>query len=228
MVHSEIVQVTGAQLLNASPWCLSQRKRAFDLLCAALLLLAASPVMVITALAVKLCSPGPVFFRQIRTGKDGINFEILKFRTMTCNDNDDGPRLTQRGDRRVTPISRVIRRCKLDELPQLWNVVRGDMSLVGPRPDLPEYLANLNPKQMQVLQLRPGITSPASLKFRDEEDFLAKVSSEDLPLYYVKVILPEKVGSELEYARCATFSSDFKVLYRTALAVLPSYRSGAN
>ena len=202
---------------TVSPWYLSSLKRGFDVFCSVPLVIAASPVMFIIAIAVKLTSPGPVLFRQVRTGKDGVGFKIFKFRTMAYLSKDAGPRLTQREDGRITAFGRVIRRCKLDELPQLWNVIRGDMSLVGPRPDLPEYLANLDAEQVQILQLRPGITSPASLRFRREEDLLTRVSRAELVSYYVNVILPEKIRLELEYAQHATFFSDLKVLFRTAL-----------
>jgi lipopolysaccharide/colanic/teichoic acid biosynthesis glycosyltransferase len=208
---------TNPAFTKVSSWFLSSRKRVFDVLCSAPLLIAALPVMAITAIAVKLTSPGPALFRQVRTGKNGAGFEIIKFRTMAYLDNDAGPRLTQREDRRITALGRVIRRCKLDELPQLWNVICGDMSLVGPRPDLPEYLANLTAEQMPMLQLRPGITSPASLRFRREEDLLTGLSREELVSYYVNVILREKIRLELEYAEHATFFSDLKVLFRTAL-----------
>jgi lipopolysaccharide/colanic/teichoic acid biosynthesis glycosyltransferase len=189
-----------------------------DVFCTALLLIAALPVMVIIAIAVKLTSPGPMLCRQVRTGKDGVGFKIFKFRTMAYLSKDAGPRLTQREDRRITALGRLLRRSKLDELPQLWNVIRGDMSLVGPRPDLPEFLENLHAEQMQILQVRPGITSPASLRFRREEDVLTRVSRAELVPYYVNVILPEKIRLELEYAHHATFFSDLKVLLRTALS----------
>lgn len=204
-----------------SRWTLSRSKRMFDLLLGFPLLVVATPFMVLTALAVRVSAPGPVFFRQARTGKDGVDFEIVKFRTMMHTQNRTGPGVTQREDPRITPVGRLIRRSKLDELPQLWNVIRGDMSLVGPRPDVPEFLADLNPDEAQMLRLRPGITSLASLTFRHEEDLLPRCAREgELTSYYVERILPKKIRLELEYAEKATILSDLKILLRTAGAVL--------
>ena len=165
-------------LRNVSPWSVSSGKRLFDLVCAVPLLIALAPLMILIAGAVKVSSRGPILFRQTRIGIGGVCFQIVKFRSMAEN-SDTGSRLTQGTDRRITGLGRVLRRCKLDELPQLWNVIRGDMSLVGPRPDLPEYFKNLATEHEQVLRLRPGITSPASLRFRDEEDLLARVPAEE-------------------------------------------------
>jgi lipopolysaccharide/colanic/teichoic acid biosynthesis glycosyltransferase len=205
---------------NLSPWSVSSAKRLFDVVCGVPLLLAFMPLMAVIAAAVKLSSPGPVLFRQTRIGKDGACFEILKFRSM-ADKSDAGPRLTQRTDQRITKLGRLLRSCKLDELPQLWNVLRGDMSLVGPRPDLPEYCRNLETEQEQVLRLRPGVTSPASLRFSHEEDLLATVSAEELTSYYSTVVLPEKIRLDLEYAQRATLRSDLGVLIRTSLTTLP-------
>jgi len=205
---------------NVSPWSVSTGKRWFDVVCAFPLLIVLTPLMAVIAVAVKLTSRGPVLFRQERIGKDGVCFQILKFRSMVQN-SDTGSRLTQGTDRRITGLGRVLRRCKLDELPQLWNVLRGDMSLVGPRPDLPEYCTNPMTVQVQVLRLRPGITSPASLRFSGEEDLLARVSADELASYYCSVVLPEKIRLDLEYAQRATFFSDLGVLFRTSLKTVP-------
>jgi lipopolysaccharide/colanic/teichoic acid biosynthesis glycosyltransferase len=206
-----------------SPWTLSRSKRWFDLLMSLPLLAFVAPVMAVTALAVRASSPGPLLFRQARVGKDGVDFEILKFRTMRHAPKGKGPRLTQREDPRITPIGRLIRRSRLDELPQLWNVIRGDMSLVGPRPDVPEFLAGLKPAELSLLKLRPGITSLTSLEFRHEDDLLPRGASErEMTQYYIEQILPEKVRLELEYAEKATFLTDLKVLFKTATVVFRS------
>jgi lipopolysaccharide/colanic/teichoic acid biosynthesis glycosyltransferase len=201
-----------------SRWTLSRSKRLFDLLMSAPLLALTAPVMALTALAVRASSPGPLLFRQARIGKDGVDFQILKFRTMTHAPNGNGPRLTQREDPRITPIGRLIRRSRLDELPQLWNVIRGDMSLVGPRPDVREFLACLKPREASILKVRPGITSLTSLEFRHEDDLLPQ-GEREMTQHYVEKILPEKVRLELDYAEKATLLSDLKVLFRTAASV---------
>lgn len=224
VVHARAVQDHADQPTRSfSRWTLSHGKRMFDLLLSLPLLVFAMPFMVLTGVAVRITSPGPLLFRQTRTGKDGIDFEILKFRTMTHAPKGNGPRLTQREDLRITPIGRLIRRSRLDELPQLWNVIRGDMSLVGPRPDVPEFLEGLRPADAQILRLRPGITSPTSLQFRHEEDLLPRyVREEDLATYYVERILPKKVRLELEYAEKATLLSDLKAVLGTAAVLFRS------
>ena len=204
-------------------WTLSRSKRLFDLLMSVPLLALAAPFMAVTALAVRASSPGPLLFRQARVGKDGVDFEILKFRTMRHAPSGNGPRLTQREDSRITPIGRLIRRSRLDELPQLWNVIRGDMSLVGPRPDVPEFLASLKPEEASILKLRPGITSLTSIEFRHEDDLLPHGASEqEITQHYVEHILPRKIRLELEYAEKANLLTDLKVLFKTATVVVRS------
>lgn len=190
-----------------------------DLMGALILIPAAIPPMGLIALLIKATSPGPVFFRQRRLGKGGPVFELLKFRTMHHGRREAGSGLTRRGDSRITPVGRLLRRCKLDELPQLFNVLRGEMSLVGPRPDLPAYFEGLNGEQRRVLDLAPGLTGAASLKFRNEEALLAQVAPEQLETFYVKTLLPQKIGLELEYARNASVFTDVAMLLRTAAAV---------
>src|SRR5215472_5872234 len=208
---------------GCSLWTLSRSKRLFDLLMSVPLLALAAPVMAVTALAVRASSPGPLLFRQVRAGKDGVDFEILKFRTMRHAPDGNGPQLTQREDSRITPIGRLIRRSRLDELPQLWNVIRGDMTLVGPRPDVPEFLAGLKPREASILKLRPGITSLASIEFRHEDDLLPRGASEqEITQHYVQQILPEKIRLELDYAEKATLLTDLKVLFKTATVVFRS------
>jgi lipopolysaccharide/colanic/teichoic acid biosynthesis glycosyltransferase len=205
--------------LLLSPWCSSRFKRAMDFACGLILVSFALPIMAVIALAIKSTSRGPVFFRQKRLGRAGAKFELLKFRTMYHARPTAGSGLTQRGDRRITPIGRLLRRCKLDELPQLFNVLRGEMSLVGPRPDLPEYFESLDAKQRRVLSLTPGITGAASLKFRNEEALLAQVEQERLESFYIETLLPQKIALDLEYARTASAVSDTLMLLRTAAVI---------
>lgn len=201
-------------------WSCSSGKRAFDLVVAGFLFLLAQPLMLAAALAIKCSSPGPVLFRQVRAGKNGQTFSLLKFRTMIHGRRDPGPGLTQRGDPRIFPVGRLLRKWKLDELPQFLNVLKGDMSLVGPRPDLPEYLAVLQDGQRDIYLIRPGITGSATLKFRHEEVLLAQVPPEELKRFYTSRVLPEKVQMDLEYAAQATFRSDVQLLFRTLTAIV--------
>jgi len=203
-----------------SSWPHSRAKRVIDVIGAVLLLVPALPLMAIVAIMIKLTSPGPVLFRQIRCGRCGKRFSLLKFRSMRHGRSHAGPGLTTSNDTRVTPVGRVIRNCKLDELPQLLNVIRGEMSLVGPRPDLPEYLDALPAAQRLVLDLKPGITSIATLRFRNEEELLSTVPSETLTAYYMASLLPRKVNMELDYACQASLLSDVVVLLQTVGAIL--------
>lgn len=206
-------------LLELSPWCFSRSKRAMDFICALIFLPAALPIMAIIGLAIRTTSPGPVFFRQKRLGKGGAEFELLKFRTMHHARRKAGSGLTSRGDSRVTSVGRLLRRCKLDELPQLFNVLRAEMSLVGPRPDLPRYFEGLDATLRRVLSLTPGITGSASLKFRNEETLLAQVAEEQLESFYIETLLPQKIALDLQYARTASAVSDALTLIRTAAAI---------
>jgi lipopolysaccharide/colanic/teichoic acid biosynthesis glycosyltransferase len=201
-----------------STWNRSTGKRAFDLTVAVASLAVVLPLMLVIAVIVKWTSPGPVFFKQTRVGQGGRLFKIVKFRSMALR-SDAGVKLTAAGDNRVTPVGRCLRKLKLDELPQLLNVLAGDMSLVGPRPDVPEYIRALNGDLSQLLQLRPGITGWASLQFRNEEEQLRHVAPEELVNYYVTRILPEKASLDLHYARNATLFSDLVVIGRTALTL---------
>ena len=177
--------------------------------------------MVMLALVVKASSRGPFLFRQNRVGRNGEEFPLLKFRTMYYRSrNNVGPLVTRSGDTRVTPVGRWLRKWKLDELPQLVNVLKGEMSLVGHRPDMLEYMQTLTGKDRNIQYFRPGITSPASLRFRNEEQELAKVPPEEMEQFYVSNLLPQKVRMDLEYAKRATFLSDCGILLRTALLVL--------
>lgn len=188
-------------------------KRAFDLAGASLGLLFLSPLLLVLSLLVKLEDSGPVFFRHERVGRDGGAFHIIKFRTMVAGAT--GPSITVDGDPRVTRVGRFLRHWKLDELPQLINVVKGEMSLVGPRPEVPVYVARYEGIQTRVLDLVPGITDPASLAFRREGELLAGVA--DPERHYVREIMPEKIRMNLEYADRATLWSDLVVIVRTVM-----------
>jgi lipopolysaccharide/colanic/teichoic acid biosynthesis glycosyltransferase len=204
-----------------SPWCESALKRGFDVFGAIFLLILLSPLMIAVAVLVKLTSRGPVLFRQRRPGKNGDEFTILKFRTMIDNRHHEGPFLTCAADPRVTPFGRFIRKWKLDEFPQLFNVLRGEMSFVGPRPQ-PTNLWQQSFMQEEascVLSVRPGITSQATVKFRNEEELLAPFSSERVEEVYMRAIMPVKMKMNLEYLESASFTSDFRIILTTIFRV---------
>jgi lipopolysaccharide/colanic/teichoic acid biosynthesis glycosyltransferase len=176
-------------------------------------LLLASPVLLVVAALVKSTSPGPVLYRQERVGLGGQLFRICKFRTMYQDADQRGPAITWSGDSRVTTVGRWLRRLKLDELPQLWNVLKGEMSLVGPRPEVPRYVHSYSPAQKRVLSVRPGITDLASIAYRREEALLA--SHADVDRFYREVVLPDKLGMNLEYLDHISFFYDLLLLLRT-------------
>lgn len=194
--------------------------RAFDSILSGALIILASPVLLLAAIAIRLDTGGPVFFRQLRVGLNGTPFHILKFRTMMVDAERHGGQLSRRGDARVTRVGRVLRRSKVDELAQLFNVVAGDMALVGPRPEVPRYVALYDERQREVLKVRPGITDPSSIVFRNEGDLLA--SSSEPETFYVRVLLPRKIDLSLTYVRQRSLGLDLLVLLRTAQClVLP-------
>jgi len=188
-------------------------KRWVDLTASFAGLLLLSPLLIVLALLVKLSSPGPVLYRQKRVGQAGKCFSIAKFRSMYADADKNGLSITSTRDPRITPIGRTLRRLKLDELPQLWNVLRGDMSLVGPRPEVPSYVESYSPIQRQVLLLRPGITDPASIIYREEENLLG--SQLDPERYYREIVLPDKLRLNLDYLRRLSFSYDLSLIART-------------
>jgi lipopolysaccharide/colanic/teichoic acid biosynthesis glycosyltransferase len=192
-------------------------KRAFDLLLAGLGLLVLSPAFIVAAIAIKLDSRGPVFFLQERMGRNFRPFRIYKFRTMVADADRQGGQLTVGSDPRVTRVGRWLRQTKIDELPQLINVLLGDMSLVGPRPEVPRYVEMYRDEYAPVLSVRPGLTDPASVKYRDEASILA--ASRDPEQEYVHRILPDKIALARDYVARATFSSDLIVLTRTLLRI---------
>lgn len=192
-------------------------KRVFDLLFSSLGLIILSPLLLITALLIKWDSPGSVFYRGVRMGHGGHPFRIFKFRTMVDGAHRMGGGITTLDDRRITRVGRFLRRSKLDELPQLINVVRGEMSLVGPRPEDPAYVALYTPEQRRVLSVRPGITSAASLQYRDEARLLAGETWEQV---YVEDILPHKLQIELDYIQKANVLTDLVLIARTVFALV--------
>lgn len=191
--------------------------RAFDLLLALVGLIAASPALLLAAVAVALTSGLPVLFRQTRMGRAGRPFTLVKFRTM--RPSRGGPLVTVQGDRRVTGVGRFLRRSKLDELPELWNVLRGDMAFVGPRPEVPELVDLGNPLWVEALRVRPGLTDPVTVSLRDEESLMATVEG-DRDRYYREILQPAKLQGYVEYLRNRSWHSDLRVLGQTLLAIL--------
>lgn len=194
-------------------------KRSFDLLLASFGLLLFAPLMAAIALAIKLDSPGPIFFRQQRVGRRGALFDIHKFRTMVADAPERGPPITVGDDARITRMGRILRARRLDELPQLIDVIKGDMSLVGPRPELPRYVA-LYPAVLRerVLAVRPGLTDPAALAYLDESALLARAA--DPEREYVEVLMPAKLQASADYAASASLGTDLRVLVRTLARLL--------
>lgn len=174
-----------------------------------------SPLLLMCAAGVRLSSPGPVLIRQVRVGRGGKSFTLLKFRTMRTGQG--GVQVTRAGDTRITAVGRLLRKLKLDELPELWNVVRGDLSLVGPRPEVPRFVDLQSALWAAVLTARPGITDPVTLRLRNEEDLLAK--AEDPERFYLETLQPVKLQGYVEYLRRRTAWTDLVVLMETLLAV---------
>ena len=191
--------------------------RPVELVAAALGLVLCAPIVAIAGLLIGVSSRGPIFFRQQRVGRGGKTFLIYKLRTM--RNSSDGALLTARGDGRITPVGRLLRKTKLDELPQLWNVVRGDMSLVGPRPEVPRYVNLDDPLWKEALSVRPGITDPVTLELKDEESVLARVPGEH-ERFYREELQPAKLRGYVAYARSRSWMTDIEVLYRTVLTIL--------
>ena len=187
-------------------------KRIFDLTMAILGLIILAVPMAVIAILIGITSGSPILFTQERVGKGGQIFSVKKFRTMSVRSVEDSS-ITVAGDSRVTPIGSYLRRWKLDELPQLWNVLVGEMSLVGPRPDVPGYADKLQGDDRKLLLLRPGITGPATLAYRNEEEILAKVS--DPVQYNNEIIYPDKVRINLEYMEKCSLMQDLKYILET-------------
>ncbi len=196
---------------------LSMPKRLFDILFSFAGLVVLSPLLAVAAACIRLDSPGPVFFRQERVGRDFRPFLIYKFRTMTEGAERKGAPITVGGDSRITRVGHFLRRYKIDELPQLINILKGDMSLVGPRPEVMEYVRLFRTDYEKLLMARPGITDPASLRYSEEESALA--SSGDWQEDYLKRILPEKIKLSQDYLDRRSIFSDFALILRTVLKI---------
>lgn len=192
-------------------------KRPFDLIAALIGLVLTSPVVLVAAIAVKLESPGPAFYSGPRVGRDGRPFRIHKLRSMRVGADGAGPAVTSADDSRVTSVGRVLRKTKADELPQFLNVVKGEMSLVGPRPEHPDYVKHYTAEQRLVLTVRPGMTGPTALAFIDEEQILSGGAAETT---YLNDVMPQKLDLDLDYVRTATFGGDLRILLRTALLLV--------
>jgi lipopolysaccharide/colanic/teichoic acid biosynthesis glycosyltransferase len=195
-----------------SEWSLSAWRRVMDIALSFLAILFFAPVLAAIAIAVRLSSPGPIIFRQQRVGRMGQLFTIYKFRTMEADQQQKGLSVTRHGDRRITTVGRFLRRYKLDELPQLINVLMGDMSLVGPRPKLPDH----QHRQTQYMPFRPGITGAATLVFRCEEEMLRQVPEEQIEAFCKYKLTPYKTNLDYAYAERATLRSDVALMMRTA------------
>lgn len=201
-------------------------KRLYDFFFSAWGLLVLSPLLLVVALVIKLADRGPVFYRQQRVGQHGRLFWIWKFRSMRVGADKAGPSVTQHGDGRITPMGRWLRQWKLDELPQLWNVLRGDMSLVGPRPEVLKYVEHYTPEQRVILELKPGITDLATLEYMDEESVLGGVV--DLETFYIREVMPQKIKLNLVHARRANLWEDTKIILRTLLPLMSGRHRGAH
>lgn len=193
--------------------------RLLDIFASTVGLIVLSPVLAVVGVVIKRDSQGPALFQQERVGRGGRPFVLFKFRTMAEGSASAGPNVTAGGDVRVTRVGRRLRSTKLDELPQLANVFKGDMSLVGPRPEVPRYVALWPPEQRDViLSVRPGITDPMTVELRREEELLARAS--DPEQYYLEVLLPRKAAAYVDYVRTKTFVGDLRIILGTFRSIL--------
>jgi len=188
-------------------------KRIYDVILSAIGLIVLAPFFVAIAILIKTDSPGPVFFKQARVGKDEVNFNIYKFRKMHKDTGDNGLKLTISNDSRMTNFGKFMRKYKIDELPQIWNVLIGDMSFVGPRPETPNYVALYNENQKEILKIKPGITDYASLEFFDEGDLLEEAT--DPEKFYIETLIPLKVKYNLKYMSEMSIKTDLKIILLT-------------
>lgn len=193
-------------------------KRLFDIAVSAVMLVVLSPVFLLLAIAIKLDSPGPVFFRQVRVTQYGKEFRIFKFRSMVNNADKLGSQVTVSGDSRVTRMGRLIRSCRLDELCQLIDIFRGTMTFVGTRPEVPKYVSAYTDEMMATLLLRAGVTSEASILYKDESQLLDK--AENVDETYIQTVLPAKMRYNLRAIEKFSFWGDIRTMFRTVFAVL--------
>ena len=202
----------------ATPFYPRIGKRLFDVSCALVGIVCLSPLFLLVGLAVKLTSHGPVFFRQVRVGRFGRPFAIVKFRTMKYAQSTEASLLTAVGDPRITTVGKWLRRTKLDELPQLINVFSGQMSIVGPRPEVPVYVATYSERQRAILAAKPGITCLSTHYFTNEEDLLSRAA--DKERYYIESILPVKLEMDLIYCTDISFGGDLKLIFATLAGIV--------
>ena len=188
-------------------------KRTLDFLSSLFGLIILFPFLIIISFLVKLSSKGPIFFKQDRLGKNFISFKIIKFRSMVVNNSANHSLVTSKGDNRITKLGAFLRKYKLDELPQLWNVLKGDMSLVGPRPEVSRYIEKYPNEYNEILSVLPGITDNASIKFRNEEEILNNF--QDKETAYVKEIMPKKIELYQQYISSISFFGDIKLIFKT-------------
>lgn len=212
MLHT--VDTQDVIIARKSAWM----KRTFDVVFATVAFLLLSPLFCLGSLLAKLQSKGPVFYKSKRVGKDEVIFEMYKFRTMVVNADTLGGSLTTYRDTRITPIGRFLRWTKLDELPNLINVIKGEMSLIGPRPEAPDYVEYYTELQKQVLLVKPGITGPSQLANRDEEEKLK--GQHDAEHYYITELMPKKLALDLHYVATQSITSDIRWLLKTCWVVI--------
>lgn len=193
-------------------------KRVFDIVVSAIMLVLLSPVFLLLAIAIKLDSPGPVFYRQERVTQYGKHFRIFKFRSMVTNADKLGSQVTVSGDARITHVGHFIRNCRLDELCQLIDIFRGTMTFVGTRPEVPKYVAAYTPEMMATLLLPAGVTSEASIAYKDEATLLD--AAEDVDKVYIEQVLPAKMRYNLDALKNFSFFGDIAIMFRTVFAVL--------
>ena len=193
-------------------------KRIFDIVASGIGLILLSPLFVILAIRIKCDSIGPVFYKQVRVGRNNMDFQLFKFRSMRVGSDKKGLITVGGHDPRITRSGYYIRKYKLDEFPQLINVFKGDMSLVGPRPEVRKYVDMYTEEQMHVLDVRPGITDLASIRYRNENELLERVNDPDK--YYVEVIMPDKLRINLEYVARHSFTFDIRLIFQTFRAIV--------
>lgn len=199
-------------------------RRLLDIAVSSVVVVLMSPLWLVASIMIKVDSRGPVLYRSPRVGKDGLPFTILKFRSMVAGADAEGPRVTTEGDPRITRVGRVLRDLKVDEVPQFLNVLKGDMSLVGPRPEDPRYVAYYTAEQRRVLSVRPGIVSPAAIAYRHEEAILARMGDGPEEAY-LETVLPHKLSMDLAYIDQRSLGLDLTILSRALLAIFTSERS---
>lgn len=193
-------------------------KRSFDITLSLIGLLFLSPIFIIIALIIKIDSKGSTFYKQIRVGRNGKTFKIYKFRTMVTDKQNKAMQITIGKDSRITKVGHFLRKYKLDELPQLFNVLLGDMSFVGPRPEVPKYVNLYTEKQKKVLLVRPGITDYASIEFRNESEILGKVDNPEE--VYINEIMPKKIDLNYKYLHELSLFTDIKLIIKTVIKIL--------